>query len=275
MMLIDTHAHLDFGEYIEDQPDVIRRAVAAGVKKIITVGCDAGHFLSSLELARENPEIYAAIGYHPHEAVSMMSHDSTVIEKNIREAMALLEERVRSTKLVAIGEIGLDYYRLAPVGHQDHITVKNVQTMLFAEQCNLAVKNGLPVIIHCREAYDDVFSVLSSLPKERIRGVIHCFEGGWADAQKFLSLGFKISFTGNLTYERASDTIEAARLIPAADLMVETDCPYLTPVPLRGQRNEPAYVEYVCRRLAEIREVTPEEMADQTTRNAVDFFKLT
>lgn len=272
--LVDTHAHLDFGEYSEDQNEVVRRAAASGVKKILNVGCDADHFKSSLELAAAHDEVYAAIGYHPHEAVKMMSSDQRNIERNVVTAVEALAKFIPSKKLVAIGEIGLDYYRLAPVGHQDHMTVKNIQALLFTELCKQAIRSDMPVIIHCREAYEDVLSILSSLPGKRIRGVIHCFEGGWEEAKKFLSLGFKISFTGNLTYERSSDAIEAAKKVPAGEVMIETDCPYLAPVPLRGQRNEPAYVEYVCRRLAEIRGVTPEAMAEQTTQNAIDFFKL-
>ncbi len=272
--LVDTHAHLDFGEYGEDQSAVIKRAIDAGVKKIINVGCEADHFKPSLELAAAFDGVYAAIGYHPHEAVGMISTDQRVIEKNVASAVQSLAKYVPSKRLVAIGEIGLDYYRLAPAGHQDHISIKNIQALLFKAQCQLAIDSGLPVIIHCREAYEDVLTILDSYSGQKLRGVIHCFEGSWKTAQMFLSHGFKISFTGNITYERESETIEAAKLIPAESLMVETDCPYLTPVPLRGQRNEPAYVEYVCRRLAELRGVTFEEMAEQTTTNAVNFFKL-
>ncbi|MFA5052255.1 MAG: TatD family hydrolase [Patescibacteria group bacterium] len=272
--LIDSHVHLDFGEYDGDQATVVSRAVSAGVKKMINVGCDADHFKSTLELADRYPGVFAAIGYHPHEAVGMMSDDMKSTEQAVQRAVEELAKYVPSKKLVAIGEIGLDYYRLAPAESQDQVTVKKVQKILLTKQIELAAVHNLPVIIHCREAYDGLFILLGTLPGWKPRGVIHCFEGTWAEAQKFLSIGFKISFTGNLTYERYSETVEAARRIPLSDIMIETDSPNLTPVPLRGQRNEPTYVEYVCRRLAELRGITPEEVAEQTTANAIEFFNL-
>ncbi|MFA6553556.1 MAG: TatD family hydrolase, partial [Patescibacteria group bacterium] len=257
--LIDTHAHLDFSEFSEDQSEVIRRAAAAGVTKIVNAGCDAGHFKSSLELAAAHDGVFAAIGYHPHEAVGMMASDQHSIEQNVAIAVGAMSRFVPSKKLVAIGEIGLDYYRLAPSPSNAQLTVRDLQEKLLVAQLVLASENTLPVIIHCREAYPDLLRAIKEFQlKKKIRGVIHCFEGTYEEAVEFVSLGFKISFTGNLTYERQAGTIKAAKEIPLADIMIETDCPNLAPAPLRGQRNEPAYVEYVCRRLADIRGAAPE-----------------
>lgn len=274
LRLIDSHAHLDFGEYEDDQAAVINRAVSSGVTRIINVGCDVGHFKSTLELADTYDGVYAVIGYHPHEAVHMMSDDVAATERAVQQAVDGLAKYIPSKKLVAIGEIGLDYYRMAPSEAPDHLTVKSVQKLLFTKQLELAAAHDLPVVIHSREAYDDVFVTVGTLPGKKVRGVIHCFEGTWPEAERFLSLGFMFSFTGNLTYERGSDTLEAARRIPLERIMIETDSPNLTPVPLRGQRNEPAYVEYVCRRLAEVRGITPDEVAERTTATATEFFHL-
>jgi len=273
--LIDTHAHLDFEEFSEDRAEVISRSFKVGVEKIINIGCDRNHFKSTLELATGHEKIYAVIGVHPHEAVSLYTADTNKpYEENLETMIKGMEGYLGYKKLVAIGEIGLDFFRIAPEKGSG-ISLRNLQEQLFKAQIGMAIKAKFPIIIHSRESYDKIINIINEYKsKSELVGVIHSFEGSYEEAKRFIDLGFMISFNGIITYERSHDSLEAIKKIPLTSMMLETDCPYLTPEPLRGQRNEPAYVEYVATKVSALRDVSIEEVAQQTTVNAIDFFKL-
>ncbi len=273
LRLIDTHAHLDFQEYTDDRSEVINRAHNVGVEKIINIGCDEEHFKSTLEMATGHENLYGVIGVHPHEAVSLESG------KDVDAELVRIQQRLRDysnyQKLVGIGEVGLDFYRLARPHNPEPHSIHQLQEELFRSQLETAISLDLPVVIHSREAYHDVLRVIAPYVKRSgLRGVVHSFEGDYDTAKAFLDLGFKLSVNGLMTYERSRDTFYAVKKIPLRELMLETDSPYLTPVPLRGQRNEPAYVEYVAARIAELKKIPVEEIAEATTNTAINFFKL-
>jgi len=247
-MLIDSHCHLDDKQFDPDRDAVIQRALEAGVERMMAIGTGDGppDLEAALRLARRHDFIYATVGVHPHDAA-----------KATPETFAALEALAADTKVLAIGEIGLDY-------HYD-FSPRDVQREVFVEQLKLAGRAGKPIVIHTREAWDDTLLVL----REHWSGggIIHCFSGGPGEARQALDLGFHLSFGGVLTFPKADALREAARLGPEDRLLVETDAPYLAPVPKRGKRNEPAFMLETARRLAEVRGVAPERIAEVTTEN--------
>jgi TatD DNase family protein len=259
-MLIDTHAHLDFREFDHDRDEVIKRAEKFGVKKIINVGCNLERSQNSIDLAGKHDNIYAAVGVHPHD---VGKYEPEVIKRE-------LEKLAKSKKVVAIGECGLDYYRLE--SNQGITKQKEV----FKRELKLAHKLNLPLIIHCRNAFEDLLAIVKNETKKlKIRGVTHCFSGTLRYAREFINLGFLVSFTGSITYARPkSEILPVIREIPLSKIMVETDSPYLAPAPYRGKRNEPSYVKLVAEKIAKIKGLDFIEVAGQTSKNAKNLFGL-
>jgi len=272
--LVDTHAHLDDRAFAADREAVIARAVAAGVSRILTVGVDLPSSRAAVALAEKHPAVYAAVGLHPHDARKWN-------EATARELRALAQH----PRVVAIGETGLDFYR--------NLSPREAQIAAFRAQLALAGEVGLPVIIHDRdeapsrltsrnggrdgasEAHSEVMAILREWA-ERVRtpvlGVLHAFSGDLAMAEEASRLGFFIALGGPVTFAHARRPVEIARQLPLDRLLLETDCPYLTPEPFRGRRNEPAYVRYVAERLAQIRAQPVEVVAKATTQNALTLF---
>ena len=260
-MLVDTHCHLDSDDYDADRADVIARAAANGVTRIINPAVDVASGKAALALTANYPGLYAAVGIHPNSTADIDD-----------KALAAVEAQARNAKVVAIGEIGLDYYR--------DWSPKEKQRIAFEQQLTLAAQLELPVIIHNREASDDVMAVLAAwvptlpLPLRDRPGVLHSFSAPRAAAEKALSLGFYLGFTGPVTYRNADDLRSIAASVPLDRLLVETDGPYLTPQQHRGKRNEPAYVRLTAERLAALRAMPDEVLEEATTQNAERLFKL-
>ncbi len=253
-MAIDTHAHLEMEAFDKDREAVLERAAAAGLTAIITVGTTLPDCEKAVALAKRYAPVYAAVGIHPHEVKG--------IDAAAYDALRLL---AREKKVVAIGEIGLDFfYDNSP---------RDVQLRCFAEQLDLAEELDLPVIIHDRDAHAETLGLLRQR-KGRLRGVLHCFSGDAAMARECIELGFHLSVAGPVTYPKADQLRAVAREIPAERLLIETDCPYLAPQPYRGKRNEPAYVIETARRLAEIRGMTAGELERLTAANARRLFRI-
>jgi len=259
-VLIDTHAHLDYPDYDPDRPDVLQRAVDAGVTRLISIGTDVESSQRAVKLAEAYPFVYAAVGVHPNEAENCSSD---------------FIERVRSLtshpKVVAIGEVGLDYHRLPEP--EKCAANQARQAEVFEAQLRLASEVGLNVVIHQRDSWDDTLKILTSWTG-RLRGVFHCFGGTMAQAQEVFSKGHLVSFTGIVTFKNAAQVQESARALSQDHFMVETDCPYLAPVPFRGKRCEPAYTRLVAEKIAALRGTTLEEIARQTTLTAESFFRF-
>jgi TatD DNase family protein len=253
-MLIDTHTHLDDARYDTDRDAMIQRARQAGVAAFVTIGCDLTTSRSAVTLADRHADIYASIGVHPHEV------------KHIRDDWYdELRRLAQHAKVVAYGEIGLDY-------HYNHSPPKD-QRERFREQIQLARDLHLPVVIHTREAQEDTISILKEEKASEVGGVFHCFSGDAWLAKDALDLGFYLSFSGILTFNNATMLREIAKQTPLDRVLIETDCPYLTPVPHRGKRNEPAFVSHVARQLAEIHpDLSLERIEEATTENAKRLF---
>lgn len=251
MELIDTHCHLDGKSFAQDLEQVIDRALASGVTTMVAIGSGDGppDLEAGIRLAEAYPFIYATVGVHPHEA-----------SKADESTWAKLRLLASHPKVVAVGEIGLDYhYSFSP---------REVQREVFVRQLEIARDAELPIVIHTREAWDDTFSILEShWPVDGLGGIMHCFSGGLAEAQRSLAKGFHISFSGIVTYPKAVEVHEAARIVPLDRILIETDAPYLAPVPHRGKRNEPAYVVETARRLAELRGEEFEALAGAASAN--------
>ncbi|MFC2018410.1 TatD family hydrolase [Chloroflexota bacterium] len=253
--IVDTHAHLDMDPFNKDLSQVIARAGEAGVSRIITVGIDLESSRQAIRLAEDHPQILATAGYHPHEVTGIRE-----------EAIAEIARLASHPKVVAIGEVGLDFYR--------HYSSREAQLRVLKWQLELAVRLRLPVIIHCRQADKDMIPLLRdwtaarTQPPEQPIGVIHCFSGDTESARQYLDMGFYIALGGYISYPSSRHTYNAIRSIPPDRLLVETDCPFLPPQGHRGQRNEPAYLPLTVKKLAEIRGVPPEIIARQTTQNA-------
>ncbi len=262
-MLIDTHAHLDMEEFTGDVSRVIKRAKEAEVGKIINVGLDVLSSKRSIDLARMYPEIYAAIGIHPHSS----------LELDIETYQQMYTMASSHKKVVAIGEIGLDYYYLKRSSQYSNCPSRERQILAFEQMLDLAMELKLPVIIHSREADADLLAILKSYA-DSLTGVVHCFSGSSDFAEAILDMGFAVSVTGNITFKNAGGLREVVKRIPLGSLMVETDAPFLTPEPFRGKCNEPAYVVLVAQRLAEIKDVSIEEVARNTSKKAEKLFKL-
>jgi TatD DNase family protein len=251
-MLIDSHCHLDDKQFDPDRADVITRARESGVERMMAIGTGNGppDLEAALRLARQYDFIYATVGVHPHDAAKATPETFAAME-------ALAAEATAKSKVLAIGEIGLDY-------HYD-FSPRDIQRDVFLTQLKLAGRAGKPIVIHTREAWDDTLALL----REHWSGggIIHCFTGGPVEARQALDLGFHLSFGGVITFPKAEALREAARMVPEDRLLIETDAPYLAPVPKRGKRNEPAFMVETVRRLAEVRGVAPERIAEATTAN--------
>ena len=262
MVLIDSHAHLDFPQFDADRSNVIDRAGAAGVQAIVNVGADLASSRRAVALAAKHPSIYAAVGMHPHDA-----------KKLDGAALAELRELAQQPKVVAVGEIGLDFYR--------DLSPRDVQRRAFQAQLAWATRVGKPVIIHDRDAHDEIMQILTNWAADfkgtqlagRL-GVLHTFSGDLSMAERAMDMGFCISISGPVTYKNARQLADLVRTLPLERLLVETDCPYLTPHPHRGKRNEPAYVRLVAERIAALRGIPLEDVAEATTASARRLFGL-
>jgi TatD DNase family protein len=249
IVLTDSHAHLTFDELRSRLPEVVAAARAAGVARIMTVSCNVGDFDDVVRVAEELDETWAAIGVHPHEASAFTE-----------EHASRLRELCARPRVVAVGEIGLDY-------HYDH-SPRDVQRDVFRRQLRLAREVGKPVVVHSREAEDDTALILEEEGVSELGGVLHCFTSRWELARRALDLGLCVSFSGIVTFKNAADLRDAAHRVPADRLMVETDSPYLAPLPHRGRwPNEPALVRETASFVAELRGVSLAELAATTTEN--------
>lgn len=282
--LYDTHSHVQFNAFKDDGHEVIRRALAAGVWMNV-VGSQIDTSKRAIEYAEQYDEgVYALIALHPIHLFSTYVDEDEIQFKSREEKFdpAVYRELAKSKKVVGIGECGLDYYRLddytkieahghdAPSPTVPVAELKKRQKEVFRQHIELAIELGLPIEIHCRDAYDDVYEIVKEYPK--LRAIMHCYLGTAEQAKKFLDCGFLISFSGIVTFKNAKELQEVARMVPLDRIVVETDCPYLTPDPYRGKRNEPAYVEFTAQKIAALKGVTLQDVAEQTTANARKFF---
>jgi TatD DNase family protein len=255
--IVDSHCHLDFEDFRDDLPAILERARAAGIMAMVCVG--SGGDLATAEravaLAAQELDIHAAIGIHPHDAGKVQP-----------EFWPALEELARRPRVVGVGETGLDYF-------YDH-SPRDVQRQVFERFLRLATLVERPVICHVRDAHDDALAVLGAGPLPDAAGVIHCYSGNRDHARRYLDLGLYLSFSGVITFKKADDIRAAAAYAPADRILVETDAPYLAPIPHRGQRNEPAYVVRTLEALAQVRGISPTRAAEATTANAFRLFNL-
>jgi TatD DNase family protein len=262
LTLIDTHTHLDSHKFDADRAAVLERARAAGVARLISVGADLTSSRQAVKLGEEHDAIYATVGIHPHDAKTLDG-----------EVLASLRELAQGPKVVAIGEIGLDFYR--------DLSPRDVQRRAFQAQLGWAAKLGKPVVIHDRDAHSEILEILADwvkglgpVPRDGRLGVLHTFSGDLAMAERAIDLGFYISVSGPVTYKNSRLLPEIVRALPLDRLLVETDCPYLAPHPHRGKRNEPAHVRLVAKRIAELKNRSLEDVARATTANARRLFDL-
>ena len=253
-MLFDTHAHYDDPQFDPDRDQVLAGLPGRGVGLVVNPGCDLPSSRKALALAEQYPHVWAAVGYHPENCGPYVPEDLTELRRLAEHPQA-----------VAIGEIGLDYY-------WEENPPKELQRQVFRDQLALAEELDLPVIVHDREAHGDSLAMVKAFP--RVRGVFHCFSGSAEMARQLVDLGWMISFTGVLTYKNARKAVEAARAVPLDRLMIETDSPYMAPVPHRGKRNDSGYVVHICEKLAEIKGLSPEECAALTWENGKRFFQI-
>ncbi len=284
-MLIETHAHLDYPDFANDLDDVIRRATEAGVTRIITIGTSVESSRRAVDLAEKYRIVFAVIGIHP-----------TYVAEAGDDVIASLRELAKSPRVVAFGETGLDYHHLPSVEARKQKSVqvfnalqseteeqleatiedgayKSKQAALFEEQLDLAVEFGLNVVIHQRDAWDDTFELMRPYAG-KMRGVFHCFGGTLDQANEVFELGHLVSFTGIVTFKNGKQVRDVAAHVPLDKFMVETDCPYLAPVPFRGKRCEPAYTRLVAEEIARARGLSLEEIARATTATAEKFFRF-
>jgi TatD DNase family protein len=261
MIFVDSHCHIDGAEFDADREEVIQRAEDAGVRLMLTIGTGeplSGAFERAVRVAETHERIFAAIGVHPHDAKTF----------DAESEQRLIDLAKISPKVIAWGEIGLDFY----YDHSPH----EVQTEVFRRQIGIARKLDLPIIIHSRDADKETIEILNEECSDaNFRGgIMHCFGGTPEMAEALMKIGFLISFAGNVTFKKAENLRDAARVVPLDKLLIETDCPYLAPVPLRGKRNEPAFVVETAKFLADFYGVELEELAQKTTDNFLRFFKL-
>jgi TatD DNase family protein len=263
-MFVDSHAHLDGEKFESDREQVIVRAREAGVQTIVAIGNGDGpaQVDCGIRLAEKYDFIYATLGIHPHEA--SLADEAAYLN---------MERLAKHPKVIAWGEIGLDYF-------YDH-SPRDIQKNVFVRQMELAAAAKLPIVIHCRpsDGSDDAWKDCQALMQEHwqpkgLGGILHCFTGNWPQAKRALDMGFMISFAGNVTFPKAEQIRDAALEVPLDRILIETDSPYLAPVPHRGKRNEPAFVAETARKLGELRGITTEAVGERTTRNFYNFFKL-
>jgi len=273
-MLIDTHAHINFNAYKDDGDEVVKRALAEDVW-MINVGSEKKTSERAVDYAQKYKEgVFAAVGLHPGSLAAQEIDEKVDDKETVKFKMEaegfdyeLYKNLAQEEKVVAIGEVGLDYYR--------NPSRKELQKEVLLEQLGLAESLNKPVLLHCREAHEDLLKILQTwtlVGNKPLRGVIHSFSGSWSQAQEYLKMGFSLGFNGIITF--AQDYDEIVRQMPMDRLVLETDCPYLTPIPFRGKRNEPSYVKYVAEKVAELRGISFEEVAEVTTRNARELFKI-
>lgn len=253
-MYFDTHAHYDAEQFDGDRDRVLSALPAAGVELAVDPGCDLTSSRAALALAERYDFLYAAVGCHPENCAPYREED-----------LDQIRDMARHPKCVAIGEIGLDYYWAEN-------PPRALQQRVFRDQLALAAELALPVIVHDREAHGDSLEIVREFPE--VRGVFHCFSGSAEMAKELVGLGWMISFTGVLTYKNARKALEAAAAVPLDRLMIETDSPYMAPVPCRGQRNDSRNLVYICEKLAELKGVSPEECARITLKNGKRFFHI-
>jgi len=255
MVLFDTHVHLNARQFKEDRKEVIERAFEAGVNQMVVVGFDEETIPLAIEIAEQYETIYAAVGWHPVDAINYK-------EKHL----GYLEELSNHPKVVALGEMGLDY-------HWD-TSPKDVQEKVFRKQIDLAKKLNMPIIIHNREATSDVVRILQEENAENVGGIMHCYSGSVTEVQKCLDMNFYISLGGPVTFKNVHEVKEVAKIVPIDRLLIETDAPYLAPHPYRGKRNEPFYVTLIAEQIAQLRDMKYEELCEITTKNAQKLFGI-
>jgi TatD DNase family protein len=253
--LVDSHAHLEMTEFRKDLEEVIQRAKDSGVDTIFTVGTEKKDWSRVLEIADSHDFIYAILGVHPHNAKEIDDQTYPALMKLCRDK-----------KVKAYGEIGLDFFR--------NLSPREIQLKRFREQIGLARDLGLPIVVHDRDAHKETLDILKSEKAEECGGIIHCFSGDYEMAKKCLELGFSISVPGTITFKNAEVFKDIVRKLPLESLLVETDAPYLTPFPFRGKRNEPSYVRYTAEKVAEVKRVSFEKVAEVTTQNALRIFRV-
>lgn len=253
--LIDTHAHLDVEQFDQDRQEVIDRIRKAGFRAIINASFDLASSKRSVELAKKYSFIYALVGVHPHE-----------VEKNPPDYLKQIKNLAQNKKVVAIGEIGLDYYR--------DLSPRQTQQQVFREQLALCRELELPVVIHDRDAHGDILDILKKDGVSKRGGVMHCYSGSWEMAKICLNMGFYLSIAGPFTYPKSNKLKEVVKNAPLDKILVETDCPYLAPQARRGKRNEPIYVEYILEEIASLREIDKSYLTELIFKNAQKIFDL-
>lgn len=254
-MIFDTHAHYDDDAFDEDRDELLKGIKSKGVEFIVNVGASMDSTRKTLELAKEYPFVYAAIGVHPSETEELTEEDMKWLK-----SMAFCE------KVVAIGEIGLDYYWPEPN--------PLIQKKWFERQLQLAGEVKLPIVVHSRDAAKDTLDILKEWRKDLTKGVIHCFSYTKETAREYLNMDYYFGIGGVLTFKNAKKLIEAAEYIPMERILLETDCPYLAPEPYRGKRNQSAYIDFVAQKLSEIKKISKEEILTQTMQNAREFYGI-
>lgn len=254
-MLFDTHTHINAEQFDEDLEEVIQRALDAGLEKMIVVGFDRPTIKRAMELVEIYDFVYASVGWHPVDAIDLVEED-----------LQWIEELAKHPKVVAIGEMGLDY-------HWDK-SPKDIQKKVFRKQIQLAKKVQLPIIIHNREATADIVEILQEEKAEEVGGIMHCYGGSVETALQCIDMNFYISLGGTVTFKNARKPKEVATAIPLDKLLIETDCPYLAPTPFRGKRNEPSYVKLVAEEIAKLKNISYEEVASKTMENAKKLFGI-
>ncbi len=251
-MIFESHAHLLSQQFDQDRNEVIKRALENGIHAVLNVSDDRYTSQKAVEFANDNEMVFSSVGIHPHNGKDFQNED-----------LDLLKALAQDSKTLAIGEIGLDYYY--------DFCDKEIQKDVFAKQLELAKMLSMPVIIHDREAHKDTIDILASFKRD-IKGILHCYSGSAESAKIFLDLGLYISFTGVITFKNANKTIEALKAVPMDRLLLETDCPYMSPEPFRGTRNEPKNLVYIARRMAEVKQVSYERLLEQLWENSFDLF---
>lgn len=254
-MFFDSHAHYYDEQFSTDRDEILKKAFESGVGYILSASSDLASSIENISLARRFEHVYAAVGIHPHNIID--------INNNI---ISVLADFASYPKVVAIGEIGLDYY-------YDN-SPREVQKLAFSKQIYLAANLKLPIIVHDRDAHEDTLNIIKSENAKKTGGVLHCFSGSVEMAREILNNNFYISIGGPVTFKNAKKTVEVVKYVPDDRLMIETDCPYLTPEPLRGRRNDSSLISYTAKKIAEIKGRTLEEIAEMTTRNAKKLFNI-
>ncbi|MFH0819119.1 MAG: TatD family hydrolase [Patescibacteria group bacterium] len=275
-MLIDSHAHVNFKQFEKDRAEVIQRTLDKGIQ-MINVGSQYTTSERAVEIANENEKgIYAAIGLHPIHLEDQVYEDLIDGEKIEFRTRAekfdydKYKQLAKDNKVVALGETGLDFYHIQS---KDKESILKLQKQTLAEHLNLACELNKPVILHCRDAYQEMLEFLQER-NEKINGVIHCYSGTYEQALQYMELGLYVGFTGIITFKNAKDIQAVAKQIPIDRVLVETDCPYLAPEPYRGKRNEPSYVQFVADKIAELKNESKEMVYDITTSNTKKLFNL-